>query len=111
LRRARIRRRRAAPLRRPPRGYGVTKSIRVQYDTPYVRHLPTTLEIAETVGDAYSERVVRPTFKDPYTLEIEHFHEVVTRGVVPKTTPEDFAEDLRIFAMIIAALRDAFAGT
>ena len=33
--------------------YGVTKSVRVQYDSPYIRHLPTTLVIDETVGDAY----------------------------------------------------------
>jgi predicted dehydrogenase len=90
--------------------YGATKSIRVQYDSPYIRHLPTTLVIAETVGDAYTERVVRPTFKDPYTHEIEYFYEVVTTGIEPKTTPEDFVEDLRIFAMIVAALRDESAG-
>jgi len=85
--------------------YGNTKSVRVQYDSPYIRHLPTTLVIAETIGDAYQERVERPTFKDPYTHEIEYFHEVVTAGVVPKTTPEDFMEDLRLMRMIVEALR------
>ncbi len=85
--------------------YGVTKSIRVQYDSPYIRHLPTTLVVNETIGDAYEQRVVRPTYKDPYTHEIEYFHEVVTKGVVPKTTPEDFMEDLRLMRMIVDALR------
>nr|MBA2597731.1 gfo/Idh/MocA family oxidoreductase [Chloroflexia bacterium] len=85
--------------------YGVTKSIRVQYDTPYIRHLPTTLVIQETTGDAFSERVVRPTFKDPYTHELEYFHDVVTKGVAPKTTPEDFREDLEIMRLIVDALR------
>ncbi len=85
--------------------YGDTQSIRVQYDTPYIRHLPTTLVVQETVGDAYAERVVRPTFKDPYTHELEHFHAVVTAGADPKTTPEDFQDDLRLFGMIVAALR------
>ena len=85
--------------------YGLTKSIRVQFDSPYIRHLPTTLVVHETTGDAYGERVVRPTFKDPYTHELEAFHEVVTKGVEPKTTPEDFAEDLRLFGMIVDALR------
>ena len=85
--------------------YGTHRSIRVQYDTPYIRHLPTTLAITETVGDAFRETVARPNFKDPYTHELEHFHEVVTRGVDPKTTPEDFQEDLRLFGMIIEALR------
>jgi predicted dehydrogenase len=85
--------------------YGTHRSIRIQYDTPYIRHLPTTLVISETAGDAYRETVTRPHFKDPYTHELEHFYEVVTKGVDPKTTPEDFGEDLRLFGMIIEALR------
>ena len=85
--------------------YGITKSVRVQYDSPYIRHLPTTIAINETIGDAYQERVERPTFKDPYTHEIEHFHEVVTAGATPKTTPEDFMDDLRLMRLIVDALR------
>jgi len=85
--------------------YGGTKSVRVQYDTPYIRHLPTTLVLNETAGDTYTETVSRPHFKDPYTYELEHFHAVVTEGVDPKTTPEDFGEDLRLFRMIMEALR------
>jgi predicted dehydrogenase len=85
--------------------YGLTKSVRVQYDSPYIRHLPTTLVINETVGDAYTQRIERPTYKDPYTHEIEHFHEVVTTGLSPKTTPEDFMDDLRLMRLIVDALR------
>jgi predicted dehydrogenase len=85
--------------------YGVTKSIRVQYNSPYIRHLPTTLVIQESTGDAYEERVVRPTYKDPYTHEIEYFHDVVTKGLAPKTTPEDFMEDLRLMRMTVGALQ------
>lgn len=85
--------------------YGDTRQLRVQYDTPYIRHLPTTLTIKETMGEAYTETVVRPTFKDPYTHELEHFHDVVTGKVQPKTTPEDFVADLKLFREIIDVLR------
>ncbi len=85
--------------------YGEHKSVRVQYDTPYIRHMPTTLVIHETVGDSYRESISRPTYKDPYTHELEYFYDVVTNGTEPKTTPEDYKEDLEIFRMII----DAFA--
>src|ERR671921_1146740 len=85
--------------------YGITKSVRVQYDSPYIRHLPTTLVISETTGDAYQQRVERPTFKDPYTHEIEYFHDVVTTSVSPKTSPEDFMDDLRLMRLIVDALR------
>lgn len=84
--------------------YGKTKSLMVQYDTPYIRHMPTTLKIRETIGDEYHESVKRPTLKDPYTVELEYFYDVVTRGLTPKTTPEDYKNDLAIFKMIIDAL-------
>ncbi len=85
--------------------YGESGTMRVQYDTPYVRHFPTTLHLETTVGDAYERTVVRPHLKDPYTYELEHFHEVVTSGGTPKTTPEDFVADLELFVEIIRALQ------
>ncbi|HZG88158.1 Gfo/Idh/MocA family oxidoreductase [Paenibacillus sp.] len=84
--------------------FGKSKQMRLQYDTPYIRHLPTTLRIAETIGDAYEESVHRPTFKDPYTVELERFYEVVAQGAAPKTTPEDYKQDLALFRMICDAL-------
>ncbi|MBO9610049.1 MAG: Gfo/Idh/MocA family oxidoreductase [Paenibacillaceae bacterium] len=85
---------------------GETKSLLLKYDTPYIRHLPTTLHIHETIGEAYDESVHRPTFKDPYTLELEAFYDTVVRDIAPKTTPEDYKQDLVIFGMIIEALRE-----
>lgn len=85
--------------------YGPTRSVRVQFDSPYIRHLPTTVVVSETVDDAFVESVTRPTFKDPYSHELEHFHEVVTTGTPPKTPPEDFLEDLRLVGLIMAELR------
>jgi predicted dehydrogenase len=85
--------------------YGESKEIRVQYDTPYIRHLPTQLFIKETKGEAFEERVIRPTFTDPYTVELLHFYEVVTHNLRPKTSVEDFLHDLDLFEMIINALR------
>jgi len=85
--------------------YGIGKSVKVQYDTPYIRHLPTKLTIGETVGETYSESVIRPTFTDPYTLEMKHFHEAITQDRQPKTTPEDYKNDLILFKMIIDALK------
>ncbi len=85
--------------------FGATRQLRVQYDTPYIRHLPTTLEIHETIGEAYVESIRRPTFKDPYTHELEHFHDVVCGKAKPKTTPEDSIEDLRLFAAIAECIQ------
>jgi predicted dehydrogenase len=84
--------------------YGERSTLRVQYDTPYIRHLPTVLVNEETRGDAHTRTVTRPHLKDPYTSELEYFHEMVTSGGAPKTGPEDFVEDLELFAEIIATL-------
>ncbi len=89
--------------------YGDETSLRIQYDTPYIRHLPTTLVTNETRGEAYTETTLRPTFKDPYTHELEAFHDAVTGGAGPKTTAEDYAEDLRLFRDIVDALRASAA--
>ncbi len=86
--------------------YGETKEIRVQYNTPYIRHLPTLLFLNETHGEAFEERVIRPTFTDAYTVELLHFYEVVTQNTQPKTSAEDFLHDLDLFEMIINALRE-----
>lgn len=81
------------------------RTIRVRYNTPYIRHLPTHLEVEDSEGDAYRRTSERPTFTDAYTRELEHFHDVVTGQAEPKTTPEDFKQDLILFSAIVEALR------
>ncbi|OCT12069.1 oxidoreductase [Paenibacillus pectinilyticus] len=85
--------------------YGENKSVLIQYDTPYIRQLPTTLHISETIGDSFDQSTVRPTYKDAYVVELEYFHEVVSKGIPPKTTPEDYLQDLIIFQMIMEAIQ------
>lgn len=85
--------------------FGDTKQIKVQYDNPYIRHLPTTLTISETRNEEYSESIIRPTYKDPYTAELEYFYDMVTKGFTPKTSPEDYKEDLALFKMIACAVK------
>ena len=85
--------------------YGETSSLRIEYDTPYIRHLPTRLFIEETKGEQYTETVVRPTYADPYTRELEYFHDALVNGTGIKTSAEDFTNDLQLFGWIIDALR------
>jgi predicted dehydrogenase len=85
--------------------YGDTASFRVQYDTPYIRHFPTLLVTQQSRGDAYHQSVLRPHLKDPYTHELEYFHDMVTTGGSPKTTPEDYVEDMVLFTEIIRAIQ------
>ncbi len=59
----------------------------------------------ETHGEAYEERELRPTFTDAYVMELLHFYDVVRENSRPKTSAEDFLNDLDLFEMIIDALR------
>jgi len=74
-------------------------------DTPYVWHVPITLHVSETEGEAHSERILRPIFEDAYRLELKEFHRVATGERSTKTPPEDFREDLELFGEIIGALQ------
>ncbi|MGY2704437.1 Gfo/Idh/MocA family protein [Nocardioides sp. HB32] len=85
--------------------YGASGTMKVQYDTPYVRHFPTTLQLELTDGDSYERSVRRPHLKDPYTYELEYFHDVVTNGGTPKTSPEDYVQDMELFVEIIRAIQ------
>ncbi len=87
--------------------YGESASFRLQYDTPYIRHLPTILHLEETVGDEYRRTALRPHLKDPYTCELEAFAACVIDGAPVKTTPEDYVQDMELFVEIIRCLQDA----
>lgn len=89
--------------------YGDDGVMTVRYDTPYIRHLPTTLTIERTDGDAFRTETIRPTFADPYTRELVHVHDVLMGRARPKTTPEDAIHDLRLFREIVDRVRDAQA--
>lgn len=85
---------------------GDKKRVKVIYDTPYVKGLPITVEIREADAETghYTERVVRPTYKDPYTIQFEELYACLREGKPVKTDPVDAAEDLKIFDMILNAL-------
>ncbi|WP_054026103.1 Gfo/Idh/MocA family protein [Bacillus sp. FJAT-28004] len=86
--------------------FGDKKTVHVEYDSGYIRQLPTILKIEQSEGDSYQETVVRPTYTDPYTIEIKHFYGVVREGVPLNTTVEDAIEDLKLFQMIVQAIED-----
>jgi predicted dehydrogenase len=86
--------------------YGPQRTVTVQYDTPYIRHLPTTLRVQATEGKAYSDVCERPTYQDPFTAELIHFHECISSNTPPKTSPADAIQDLELSRMVV----DAIAG-
>ncbi|SPJ71026.1 uncharacterized protein FTOL_00754 [Fusarium torulosum] len=79
--------------------YSSNKTVRVQYDTPYVKGLPVTMHVAENADGVYKESTIRKSYEDPYTQEMKAFWEMVVEGKAAKTTVQDAMQDLELFAM------------
>ena len=82
---------------------GERKRLVLQYDSPYIRHLPTTLQITQTDCEEHTESLVRPTFTDPYIREWQHFYNLVTGEETENKTPLARAEKDLLFIQEIMA--------
>lgn len=88
--------------------YTQNKIVRVNYDTPYIKGLPTTVTIQEKVegpnGEAsFQERTVRATYEDSYTIELKHWYDCIVTGKRPKTDLADAREDVDLIRMLMQA--------
>jgi predicted dehydrogenase len=77
----------------------------VYYDTPYLRNLPIRYERKITRGDEYRVEEIRPTYVDPYTVELQQLYEHIKNRTEPKTNIEDSIGDLKLFKAIINAAK------
>ena len=74
-----------------------TKRVRIIYDTPYIRSLPTRLEIVDGSPVGPQQRVIGPIYSDAFTNELKVFHQHIQDGTKPKTNLEDSRKDLNLF--------------
>jgi len=79
--------------------------VRVDYETPYVRHQPARLTVTEpktrhgvTISQGHATR------GDAFVVEWRRLHEAVTQGLTPKTSIADARQDLELFADMMALL-------
>jgi predicted dehydrogenase len=76
--------------------------IRIDYDTPYIRHLPARLTVLRKHGEAgASEAVSYPTRYDSFAVEWRDFHANIAAKRRPKTSIADAKEDLLLFRRMI----------
>lgn len=86
--------------------WGPGKIVRVEYDTPYVRNLPIRLLVTEADADGkVSQSSVHPGWGDAFVEEWLAFYHSVTEQTPPKTSPEDYRLDMRLFQEIVRHLR------
>jgi predicted dehydrogenase len=76
--------------------------IRLRWDVPYVRNLPTTLSVLEADDrGGYSERTVMPEWGDPFAAEWRAFADSITRREPPRSSAADFRHDLDLFGRMV----------
>jgi predicted dehydrogenase len=85
--------------------YTESEIFRVDYDTPYIRHLPAKLSVTGTHGSAgIAHSSAFPTRYDSFGVEWRAFHKNVMSGSKPKTSISDAREDLEIFSDMISLM-------
>ncbi|HYZ72286.1 MAG TPA: hypothetical protein VE641_04360, partial [Chthoniobacterales bacterium] len=78
------------------------KTLRVQYDTPYVRNLPIRVVTTESNGQGgVITSDAHPAWGDPFVAEWKAFYDNVTQNRLPKSGPEDFLLDLDLFSQMV----------
>jgi len=81
------------------------KRVRIIYDTPYIRSLPTRLEITERGEDGVRQRILGPYYSDAFAAELKQFHRHIQDGSRPKTDLADFRRDLVLWAEIVERMK------
>jgi len=81
--------------------YGETKTVSIQYDTPYVKGLPIKVRVDELVDGQAVTREVLTSYEDTYTVEFKEMYECFTEGKEIKTSAEDAMNDLYLWTMMM----------
>ena len=78
----------------------LNQQFRINYDTPYIRNLPTRLEITTSELNSTKTETIGPFYEDAFRVELNAFHHAVTTGEPPKTLLSDSLADLELFAEV-----------
>jgi predicted dehydrogenase len=85
--------------------FGSRHVLRLRWDVPYVRNLPTTLSVLEADDrGGFSERKVMPEWGDPFVAEWLAFHHSVVTRETPTASAADFRHDLDLFAQMVRSM-------
>ena len=77
------------------------QQYRVNYDTPYIRNLPSRLEIVDSSDTETRTENFGPSYEDPFRIELDAFHDCVVNGTRPLTSGADAVRDIALCQAII----------
>ncbi|MDN7353088.1 Gfo/Idh/MocA family oxidoreductase [Acetobacter senegalensis] len=84
------------------------EELSIHYDTPYIRNLPGRTVFQASSESDNSSQTFGPFYKDPFQVELEHFHDVLTTGVPVRTHLHDAVRDLELCQEIIKVAKLSF---
>ena len=84
--------------------YQKNRKLKINYETPYVRHQASTLEVTDSSENETQTSVYGPDYNDAFATELHEFHNCVTYNSKPKTTLVDSLDDLKLFKNIIECM-------
>jgi len=84
-----------------------TRRVRIIYDTPYIRSLPTRLEVTEAGPLGPVTKSFGPLYGDAFSNELEIFHRHIVEGTKPLTDLADSRRDLALMAGIIERMKES----
>lgn len=77
-----------------------TQHFKMNYDTPYIRNLPTRLEITTSSDTETGTEIIGPIYEDPFRIELNAFLDSMVNLTPNKTSLEDSLVDLKLFAEV-----------
>lgn len=85
--------------------YQGTRRMHLRYDSPYIRSLPSRLEVSELENGQAKVTTYGPDYRDMFAGEVKEFYRCITEHDVPKCDISDAAEDVRLFLEIARKLK------
>lgn len=76
------------------------QQFKLNYDTPYIRNLPTRLEIISSSDTDTATQIIGPVYEDPFRIELDAFYDSVSTGKPNRTTLADSLQDLELFGEV-----------
>lgn len=80
-----------------------TRIVRLNYDTPFIRHHPARVHLTEAAGNGVTETATQPPSQDAFVDEWLAFHQALSGGPI-QTDVADARDDTVLIEQIMARL-------
>lgn len=77
--------------------YQGNRKMHLRYDSPYIRSLPSRLEVSELENGQARVTTYGPDYRDMFASEIKEFYRCISEHDTPKCDIYDAAEDVQLF--------------